>query len=110
MTTKRKARIAPQENEYCSKANRKTDCAMCPPDGFYILTSIGTLFKWRLSRLDIKLAFLKTGSAERDKYVIQPRKSQDHGKMFWLLFTAAYGFVNENYKWQGLSYQNLIDT
>ena len=65
-----------------------------------LLISIASLYAWRLSKIDVKSAFLQTGKAERDVYVIPPVESGDRGKCAWLLETASYGLVNANAKWQ----------
>lgn len=57
---------------------------MCSPVGMRILLSTATKQKWRLTKLDVKTAFLQTGQAERDVYVIPPRESDDFGKAIWL--------------------------
>lgn len=51
----------------------------------------------------MKSAFSQTGDAQGDFYFIHPRESSDRAKVMWLLLAAAYGLVNENYKWQHLS-------
>lgn len=72
---------------------------MCSPSGVRILLSIAALRKWRLSTIDVKSAFLQTGRAERDVFVVPPRECADR-KFYWLLLTATYGLVNANSKWQ----------
>jgi len=70
-----------------------------PSTGIQMLLSIASLMKWPLSKIDFTSAFLQTGNAERDVYVIPPRECGDRSK-YWLLLTAAYGLVNANAKWQ----------
>lgn len=82
---------------------------MCPPSGFRIIASFASLRKWRLTKLDVKTAFLQTGAANRDVYVVPPQESNDRYKVLWLLLTASYGLVNANAKWQVVSDQALHD-
>lgn len=53
----------------------------------------------RVSRLDVRSAFLQTGHTARDVYVQPPRASSYRGKVLWLLLTAAY-VLNPNAKWR----------
>lgn len=97
-----KARIAPHGNEDSLKDELRSDRSMCAPTFVRILLSLSTMFKWRLTKIDVKSAFLQTGSAERDVYVRPPHESAIKSH-YWLLLTAAYGLVNANAKWQVLS-------
>ncbi|CAN8065041.1 unnamed protein product [Agarophyton chilense] len=65
-----KARIAPHGIKDKEIHNLRTDCATCPPVGFRILLSFSCLFKWALVKVDVKSAFLQTGEAKRDVYVV----------------------------------------
>jgi len=96
---KMKARIAPHGNKDRERQDLKTDSATCPPTGIRILLSIASLMKWPLAKIDFTSAFLQTGNAERDVYVVPPRECGDRSN-YWLLLTAAYGLVNANAKWQ----------
>lgn len=97
---KLKARIAPHSNEDSLQFSLRSDCSMCPPLGFRIIASIASICKWRLSKLDVKTAFLQTGEANRDVYVVPPVESNDRNRFLWLLLTASCGLVNANAKWQ----------
>lgn len=74
-----------------------------------IILSTAVLRKWRLSKLDVKLAFFLTGDAERDVYVVSFHKSGDRGRYVWLLLTAAYGMSNAIDKSQVLIDRILMD-
>ena len=76
-----------------------TDSSQCPPTGIQILTSIATVMKWLISKIDFVSAFLQTGDAKRNVYVIPPRECRRRS-YYWLLLTSAYGLVNANAKWQ----------
>lgn len=52
-----------------------TDCATCSPAGLRILESVAYLFGWKVIRVDGKTAFLQTGKAQREVYVIPPAES-----------------------------------
>ena len=69
---------------------------------------IAALYKWRIVKADVKNAFLQTGLAQRDVYVIPPRESMNR-KSLWLLLAAAYGLVNASSKWQLQSDRALIN-
>lgn len=71
---------------------------MCSPTGSRLLLSISSLHRFPLTKLDETPAFLQTGNAARDVYVMPPRKSSDPGKVLWILVTNAYGLVNANAK------------
>lgn len=94
-----KPRIAPHGKKDNEKSQLKTHSAVCPPAGIKILLSLTSTFQWRLAKIDFKSAFLQTGRAKRDVYVIPSRESTDKGK-YWPLLTASYGLVNANAKWQ----------
>ena len=103
-----KARIAPHGNKDFERDNLKTDSASCPPLGVRILLSICTILHWFPSKVDIKSAFLQSGPATRDVYVIPPRECP--GRQFrWRLLVATYGLVNANAKWQLHSDTTLLD-
>lgn len=76
---------------------------MCAPHGVRILLSIAALHLSRLTKLDVKFAFLQRVAAARDLYVIPPPESPNRGKSLWLHLTAAYGPVNANDKFQSQS-------
>ena len=54
---------------------------------------------WPIAKIDFTSAFLQTGDAKRDVYVIPPRECKNRS-FYWLLLTSAYGLVNANAKWQ----------
>lgn len=63
------------------------------------MLSIATIFHWCLAKIDVKRAFIQTGKARRDFYVIPPIESEQRGN-YCLLLSAAYGLVNATAKWQ----------
>ena len=71
-----------------------------------VLTT-AALLNWRVYKADVKSAFLQTGKAQRDVYVLPPKESADK-RHSWLLLTAAYGLVNANAKWQSQSDEELL--
>lgn len=70
---KMKARIAPHGNQDSIKSKLKSDCNMCYPSGLRIVLSIGSLKGCRITKADVKAAFIQTGIALLDVYVIPPR-------------------------------------
>lgn len=56
--------------------------------------------KWRIARPDVTTAFLQTGRATRDEYVILPRDSFGCRKVLKLLLFAAYCLVNASAEFQ----------
>jgi len=95
-----KARIAPHGNKDRDRFNLKTDSASCSPVGVRILLSCSTLFKWKLAKIDFSSAFLQSGEAQRDVYVVPPKECSTRSRFYWLLLSAAYGLVNASAKWQ----------
>lgn len=81
---------------------------MCAPVVLRVLFTIAAQMKWRISKVDVASAFLQTGPAERNIYLIPPSESSDRGRALWLLLFAAYGLVNANAKFQVQSDQMLI--
>lgn len=69
---KMKELIAPHGNKDIDKDKLKTNSAACPPVGIRILLSLASVFKWCLAKVDFTSAFLQTGKAERDVYVVPP--------------------------------------
>lgn len=61
--------------------------------------STASIEKWRLTKIDVRSAFLKTGRAARDVYVVSPRESSNRSYC-WLLLLVSYGLVNANAKWR----------
>ena len=53
------------------------------------------MFMCCLAKIDLKSAFLQTGDARRDVYVVSPRKSSDKNH-YWFLRTASYNLVYYN--------------
>lgn len=77
----------------------KSECCICPPIGIRVVLSVALLRKWRIVKADAKSAFLQTGPADRDIYVVPPRESKMKSEL-WLLLAAVYGLINANAKWQ----------
>lgn len=69
-TLKLKPRIAPQGNEDSIKMDMRSDCNMCSPCSVRIVLSPASVKCWRVSNADVKAAFIETGQAQRDVYVI----------------------------------------
>lgn len=93
-----KARIAPHGNKDSDKNIYKIDSTSCPPVVIRCLHSISTINQWPMMKIDFKSAFLQTGEALRDVYVIPPRECHTRSH-YWLLLAASYGLVNANAKW-----------
>lgn len=89
------------------KHNLKTDSVCCPRLGLRVLFSLAALFKWPLTKIDVKGAFLQSAPAQRDAYVVPPRECNDRN-FTWLLTVATYGLVNANGKWQSHYDKTLI--
>lgn len=87
----------------------RSDCSMCPPSSLRIIASIASLCKWRLTKIYVKTAILKTGEAQRDVYVFPPFESSDLDRHLWLLLTVTYGLENANAKWQVAFDQMRLD-
>lgn len=102
-----KARIAPHVNEDRDSQKLRTDSASCTPMGIRVLFSLCVLFQWYLTKIDVKGAFLQSGLATRDVYVVTPRECANR-YVFWLLNVATYGLVNANAKWQQHSDSTFI--
>lgn len=100
---KLKARIAPHGNEDDLKDVLNKDCSTCPPTGLRMLESVASPFGWTVYKADVEAAFLETDEAQRDVYVLPPRKIQTRATHLWLLLAASYGLVNSNAKWQNQS-------
>lgn len=107
-TLRLKARIEPHGNEDLFKDLMRNDCSMCAPTGVLLLLSLATLLQWRISKADVKSAFLQTGPAENPVYVRPPYEIQDKRRFYWLLQAAAYGLVNGNAKWHTQSDHLLL--
>ena len=71
--------------------------------------SVSALKGWKIKPGDAKGAFLKTGKAEREVYVIPPTESKMRSTHRWLLLVAAYGLVNSGAKWQHQSDELLCN-
>lgn len=63
-----KDRIAPHQIEDSARNSLKTDCLRCAPTGVGVLLSIAPIYMWRITKVDVKSAFLQTGHAQRDVY------------------------------------------
>lgn len=61
--------------------------------GIRILLSIAIIKRWNIAKIDSKPAFLQSGNAVSDVYVISPRECKER-LVYWLLLTADYGLVN----------------
>lgn len=53
-----KAQTAPHGNEERIRNELRTECCMYSLTGIRIILSLATLHKWRLSKVDVKSAFL----------------------------------------------------
>lgn len=93
-------RIAPHRKEGSPKDVFTNACTVCSPTRFRFLETIAILFCWTLYKVDVKIAFLQTGLADRQSFIKPPSKSQMHSGQLWLLMTAAYGPGLPIAKWQ----------
>lgn len=66
LNLKLKALISPHGNEDSLKLDLNSDCAMCFPIGIRTFLSNASLKGWRLSKHDVKTAFLQSGPEQRD--------------------------------------------
>lgn len=76
VSRKLKDRKAPHSNEGRLKYILTSGCITCPPTALQIVESLPSLFGRTLYKVDVKTAFLQTGSADRDVYVKPPRESK----------------------------------
>lgn len=58
------------------------------------------MFRWTLAKIDFTAAFLQSGEAQRDVYVVPPKECAHRTKLYWILLSATYGLVNASAKWQ----------
>lgn len=69
-----KSGITPHGNWNCRRRELRSGSILCSPVGIQVLLLTGDLRKWRWIMLDVKAAFIETGSASRDFYVVSPRQ------------------------------------
>lgn len=62
-----------------------------------LILSLAVIKRWNLAKIDFKSAFLQSGQAVRDVYVVPPKGSKERF-VYWLLLTAAYGLVTASAK------------
>lgn len=74
-----KARIASHGNVDSQRYQMRSDCSMCSSVGVRALLYTAALRKWLPTKTNVKTAFLQTGLASRDAYVIPPHKSKESG-------------------------------
>lgn len=60
LTLELKAGIFHHVNEDRLLQEQESDCEMCSPVGMRLIISVTSLYRWRLSKLDVKNAFLQT--------------------------------------------------
>lgn len=82
---------------------------MRAPDGVPIFVPDASLLGWRLTRVDVKIFSLQTGSAELQVYVIPPRESANRYRFLWVLNAVSYGLVQANGKIQFQAENLLIE-
>lgn len=105
---KLKSRIAPHDNEDRIMSELKSDCDKCSSSGVRFALCFATLEVWRLTKTDVKAAFIQTGQALRDLFVINPCQCTTTD-MYWILLTATNGLDNANVKCQSQSDQKCFD-
>lgn len=104
-----KAHVAPYGNRDSSKVMLRSECFMSPSIGLRLFASLASLKKWRVTKIDVTTSSLRTGSADRDVYVVPSVESANRSKCLRLLLTAAYSLVNSNAKWKVMSDQLLTE-
>lgn len=104
-----KARIALHRNEDSLTYEMISDCSICSLTGVHILTSIVSIRKWLMTKVNVKSAFLQTGKAERKVYVVPPKEATDRFKLLWLLLVVSYSLVNTNARFQEQSDSLLLE-
>ena len=75
---KMKARIGLHGNKGKEKQMLKTNFSQCPPTGIRIFLSIAAMMQWPLAKIDFTRAFLQTGEAKRDVYVVPPENADEN--------------------------------
>lgn len=80
---------APHGNEDSIKHDLQSECSLCSPVGMGILLSIDAVVKLNIFERDLKTAFLQTGEAIPEIFVI-PCKRSKLGKVIWFLFATPY--------------------
>lgn len=108
-TFKLKVRIAPHGNEDTFKNDLRNDVSMCGPVGMRLLLATATIFKRKISKINVKIAILQSGKATRNVYVVPPKERNNNGNLLWLLSAVSYDLVNANEKWKVLSDFFLLD-
>lgn len=96
---KLKARMAQHENEVSDKIKLHTDCIVCSLIDIQIVSITVSAQKWPLVCADTKAAFLQTGPAEQNVYIVSQKESS-HKHSLWVLLKAAYSLVNSSSKLQ----------
>lgn len=81
---------------------------MCSPVGIRKVLAIAAIKKWKVTKSDVKAAFLKSGPAQRDVYVRPPRESKDKIH-YWLFLVETNGLVNFNTKFQEQSHDIILN-
>lgn len=97
-----KARIASHGKKNAMKHMMKSDCAMCSPIGIRLILAIAAIMRWNVTNADVKSAFLQTGRADRNVYVLSSPESNEQ-QHYWLIHFAAYGLVSANIKFPAQS-------
>lgn len=59
------------------KEKLKTYCCIYSPDSIRVVSSFSNLNRLKLAKANVKYAFMNSGSAERNMYVITLRESSD---------------------------------
>lgn len=88
---KLKARISSHGNEYSNKTDLKSECNMRSPCGVRIVLSIASIKGWRITKDDVKAAFLQTVMAHRD-ICVNPSRESPYKDHYWPYSSVRLGY------------------
>lgn len=91
-----KSIVSRHSNDYSIKAELEPDYNMFAPSRVPIVFSIASLAIWIVTKTELKASFIQTVQTLRDLFIISPHECCDK-HFYWLLLTAAYGFIIANF-------------
>ena len=97
---KRKCRLVPHGNRDKNKESLRKDSATAQFSSIRSLPSAAAILQLDLATVDVKSAYLKAGSLNRDVFVRLPRGWSPSPIIVWKLLVPAYGLVECGRLWQ----------
>lgn len=94
-----KARLVVHGNRDEDKDDVRKDAMAADMMMTRLVIALGTIMRFTFGVADIKGAFMQSGPAQRDIYIIPPATYRERRRVYWKLLALAYGICDAGRQW-----------